>query len=254
MTPPGSVPAWMRDALRDGFEALEKGQVDEASAICRRLLSARPDLVEAHFLVGLIATDIRDRNTAIRAFGSVTELDPGHGAAWAQLARLFMQAGQPLRADRALEQAVRFEDGNPVVADLIGSVHSILGDQREALHWFGKAAAKAPRSAAFRVNHANCQMYLGNLDAAERELRDVLEMQPFNPNAHWILAGLRKAVDRTHIEEMRRLVATCHYPPQAEAFMHYALGKELEDLGDWDAAFAAFDAGARARHLSLIHI
>ena len=33
--------------------------------------------------------------------------------------------------------------------------------------------------------------------------------------------------------------------------MHYALGKELEDLGDWDAAFAAFDAGARARRTTI---
>lgn len=241
----------MRDALRDGFQALEKGQVDEASAICRRLISAQPDLVEAHFLVGLVATDIKDRKTAIQAFGSVTELDPAHGAAWAQLARLFMQAGQPLRADSALEKAIRYEDGNPVVADLVGSVYSTLGDQQEALRWFEKAAKKAPNSAAFRVNHANCQMYLGNLDAAEEELRDVLGMQPFNPNAHWILAGLRKATDRTHVEAMQRFVATCNYPPQAEAFMHYALGKELEDLGDWDAAFAAFDAGARARRLTI---
>ncbi|MDX1517577.1 MAG: sulfotransferase [Woeseiaceae bacterium] len=251
MTPTKAVPAWMRDALRDGFEALERGKIDEASAICQRLLNAGPDLVEGHFLVGLIATEIKDRKTAIRAFGSVTELDPRHGAAWAQLARLFMQAGQPLRADSALEKAIASEDGNPVVADLIGSVYSILGDQHEALRWFDKAASKAPKSAAFRVNRANCQMYLGNLDDAERELRDVLDMQPFNPNAHWILAGLRKATDRTHVEDMQRFLATCNYPPQAEAFMQYALGKELEDLGDWDAAFAAFDAGARARRTTI---
>ncbi|NNC78019.1 MAG: tetratricopeptide repeat protein [Woeseiaceae bacterium] len=243
--------AWMQDALRDGFQALEAGKTQEAADICRRLIGAKPDLTEAHFLVGLVAIELKDRSTAIQAFGSVTELDPRHGAAWAQLARLFMQAGQPLRADAALESAIQFEDGNPVVADLIGSVYSILGDQREALQWFGKAAAKSPRTAAFRVNHANCQMYLGNLDEAGDQLREVLKMQPFNPNAHWILAGLKKATDRDHVDEMQKLVATCGYPPQALAFMQYAIGKEFEDLEQWDDAFDAFAAGAKARRTTI---
>lgn len=247
-TPPA---AWMRDALRQGFSALERGRALEASEICKRLLGAKPDLAEAHFLVGLVAIELKDRWTAIQAFGSVTKLEPQHGAAWAQLARLFMQAGQPLRADRALEKAIRFEDGNPVVHDLIGSVYSLLGEQAEALSWFGRAADKSPQTVAFRVNHANCNMYLGNLDEAEAELRDVLATQPQNPNAHWILAGLRKATDRTHVDELQRLIAGQDYAPRALAFMNYALGKELEDLEDWAGAFAAFAAGAAARRSTI---
>ena len=45
----------------------------------------------------------------MRAFGSVTKIDPTHGAAWAQLARIFARAGQPARADSALENAIKTE-------------------------------------------------------------------------------------------------------------------------------------------------
>ncbi|HWM28294.1 MAG TPA: tetratricopeptide repeat protein, partial [Woeseiaceae bacterium] len=184
---------WMRDALREGFALLAANRLDEASDCCRRLLAAKPDLVEAHFLVGLIALELKQTWAAVSAFGSVTTLAPEHGAAWAQMARLFMSAGQPGRADRALENAIRFEDGNPVVHDLIGTVYSMLGEQQEALHWYGKAVASQPPQVAFLVNHANTQMYLGNLERAEEELRHVLKLQPGNPNAHWILSGVRKA-------------------------------------------------------------
>jgi hypothetical protein len=40
-------------------------------------------------------------------------------------------------------------------------------------------------------------------------------------------------------------------PPRDEAYLAYALGKELEDLGDWPAAFRAFSRGAAARRSEL---
>jgi len=242
---------WMRDALRRGFNYLNSGKFHEASEECRKVLTARPDLAEGHFLVGLVALEMKNSVTAIHAFGSVTKLDPTHGAAWAQLARIFVRAGQPARADGALRKAIENEDGNPVVQDLIGLVFSQLGDQQEALAWYTKAASQVPSNVMFRVNRANCNMFLGNLDDTEEELRDVLDMQPGNPNAHWILAGLEKANDREHVEEMQKLIATGNYQGSSLAFMSYGLGKELEDLEDWGAAYEAFAAGAEARRGTL---
>ena len=237
----------MQDALREGFALLAANRLHEASKCCRRLLGAKPDLVEAHFLVGLIALELKQTWAAVSAFGSVTKLRPDHGAAWAQLAKLFMSAGQPGRADQALANAIRHEDGNPAVRDLIGIVHSLLGEQEEALSWYSRAIEKDPKQVAFRVNRANCHMYLGQLEQAERDLAEALELSPGNANAHWILASLRRAGDRRHVHELEALLARPGKAPQAEAFLAYALGKELEDLEDWGLAFAAFARGAAAR-------
>ena len=155
----------MRDALRTGFQALQAGNTDQASACCRQVLETRQDLPEAHFLVGLIALELEQRRVAISAFGSVTTLEPEHGAAWAHLARLFMQTGQTLRADEALEKAVRHADDNPVVHDLIGHVHTMLGEEPEALKWYGRAVEAQPENVPFLVNKANCQLYVGEADA-----------------------------------------------------------------------------------------
>ena len=79
-------PAWLRDTLREGYGLLARGDFRGAAARCQRLLQAKPDLVEAHFLVGLITQESGDTRTALHGFGSVTTLDATHGAAWAQLA------------------------------------------------------------------------------------------------------------------------------------------------------------------------
>jgi predicted Zn-dependent protease len=247
MASTGQPARWMHDMLQEGFALLAANRLNDASECCRRLLQAKPDLVEAHFLVGLIALELKQTWAAVSAFGSVTKLKPDHGAAWAHMAKLFMAAGQPNRADLALENAIRHEDGNPVVHDLIGTVHAMLGEQQEALHWYGKAVGKEPRQVAFLVNHANSQMYLGNLREAEEELHNVLALQPANPNAHWLLSGVRKAVNRDHADQLYELAAKAGISPRASAFLNYALGKELEDLEQWDQAFEAFARGAAAR-------
>ena len=247
-TPPAR---WMQDTLRDGFALLAAGKTTEASACCQRLLSAKPDLVEAHFLVGLIALELKQTWTAVSAFGSVTKLQEDHGAAWANLARLFMLAGQPTRADRALEMAVKHNDGNPVVLDLIGAVYGLLGDQLEAGEWIGRAVRIKPKNVQFLVNQANNHMFLGRLDDAEAVLGSALEQQPGNANAHWLLSNLRRATDREHIATLERLVKQQGRNPRALAFLYYGLGKELEDLEDWDNAFDAFARGAAARRSTI---
>ncbi|MEZ5560021.1 MAG: sulfotransferase [Pseudomonadales bacterium] len=242
---------WIRAALRDAFQALGAGRPQQAAALCRRVLAAAPDLAEAHFLVGLVALELRDRASAVNAFGSVTRLRSDHAAAWAQLARLFLQAGQPNRADRALAQAIEHERGDPVVQDSIGVVCTLLGDHRGACEWYRKACAGAPQHPGFRVNLANSLVFLGDTGAARTELERALAIDPGNAQAHWLLAGARRATDRTHVETMVRVLADTRLPAQAQAFLYYGLGKELEDLEEWPRAFAAFARGAQARRSTL---
>jgi thioredoxin-like negative regulator of GroEL len=238
---------WIRAALQQGFADLNAGRPADAAAACQRILAAAPELAEAHFLVGLAARALNDRRTAVSAFGSVTRLRPRHGAAWAQLAHLFMQAGQASRADRALAEAIAHEAGDPLVQDLIGMTQSLLGDQTAARAWYAKAVAGAPDRVGYRVNLANALVFLGETAAAELELERALALAPDNVQAHWLLSGVRKAVDRSHVEMLVRLAARPGQPPRALAFIFYALGKELEDLEEWDRAFAAFVRGAAYR-------
>jgi tetratricopeptide (TPR) repeat protein len=241
----------MKDTLRQGFSFLAAGRIDEASECCKRLLGAKPDLVEAHFLVGLIAIELKQNWTAVSAFGSVTKLQEDHGAAWANMARLFMVAGQPGRADAALEKAVEHNDGNPIILDLISTVYGLLGEQHEASVWIEKAVRKEPDNVPFLVNQANNHMFLGRLDEAETVLRKVLGLQSGNPNAHWVLSNVRKATNRDHVEQLEQLVQQEYRNPRALAFLNYGLGKELEDLEEWDKAFDAFARGAKARRTTL---
>ena len=79
------------------------------------------------------------------------------------------------------------------------------------------------------LNLANNAIYHGDTDQAEELLNRLLSIQPRNPQAHWSLAGLRRATDRTHVDSMRKLLEN-EQNPRAKAFFCYGIGKELDVL------------------------
>jgi len=247
MKPNAAKTAQLQTLLRQGFEALNRGQVQQAGDCCRQVLGIQPDLVEGHFLVGLVALEMRDRRTALSAFGSVTRLQPDHPAAWAQLAKLFIGDGQLNRADAALENVAKANPDDPMVCDLVGTIYTRMGEHGSARGWYEKAIRNKPEHPPYLLNYANNLVYHGETGAAEAVLRDIITIDENNPQAHWVLASARKARDREHVEQMRALLGSHRQHPRLEAFYHYAIGKELEDLREWDEAFDAFERGANVR-------
>ena len=239
------------ERLRDGYGALTVGRLDAAAIACRDVLTNDPKCVPAHFLLGLICVERKDRKTAVSAFGSVTQLQPAHVAAWAQLARLLLQIGQPGPGEQALARALSIGTTDPIVQDLLGTVLTMWGDRGAADTWFARATAARPDVAQFQIDHANNLTALGRGDAAQTALAAALAADPDNAQAHWMLANVRDAVTTQHIDHMVALRRTHSGRPAALAFVEYALGKEYEDLERWNDAIAAFERGAAAKRATV---
>ncbi len=231
--------------LQQGFAALQAGRPRDAAEYCRRAIAIEPTKAEAHFLVGLVALDMNDLKTATRGFGSVTKIDPDHAAAWAQLARLFMRMGQPARAEKAVAEAKRAGITEAPVADLVGVVSSLLGDQKEARRWYALACEKAPDSHEFAVNLATACIFLGENDEAKIILEKTLKRNGDVAQAQWLYSSLIRSESTKRAKTLATRAASAD--AHSAAFLYYAAGKEFEDCGEWDRAFAAFDAGAQAK-------
>lgn len=233
--------------LQQGFEALSRGQLDTAGKCCQQALQIQPDLVQGHFLVGLVAQQARDRRTAFSAFQSVVRLDRDHAAAWAQLARLYMSEGQVNRADAALRETLRIKPEDPLVLDLIGTTLSLMGEYGVARSFYTLANDRRPDHPPFMQNLANNLVYHGETEAANAIFTRIIQLQPDSPQSHWSLASSTQAMDTQHIGQMQALLPRHATDPRGRAFYLYAIGKEYEDLQRWPEAFEAISAGAAAR-------
>ncbi len=239
----------MKDAqgfLKRGYDALNQRDYKQAGACSQLVLKYMPKMGEAHFLIGLIGIESRDWGTATRAFKNVVALDARHVAGWAQLARAFVTSGQYANAEAALGKATALPCKDPLVLDVVGTVYSLLGDQPAALEWYDKAASHSDND-IYELSRAKALTFLGRFDEAEAALDKVLAIRPDAAQAHWMKSRLKKADTDQHINQMTKMASKVAPLSEAASFFYYAIGKEQEDLGQWDAAFAAYQQGAKAR-------
>ena len=138
---------------------------------------------------------------------------------------------------------------DPRTLQLVASQLTWLGDQSQAIEFANLAIRLEPNTASLRLARAQMHIFLGQFDAAEDDVNACLRSEPGNPNAYWTLAFLRNwTADRNHVDAINRALKNPSMPALDKARLYCALHKELDDLGDYDAAFAALESACRIRH------
>ncbi len=234
-------------SLADGFAALNRGDLATAGEACKQALAIDQTHVPAHFLVGLVALEGKQRQVAHEAFKSVVKLDRDHAAAWAHLAKLNVGEGRIAAAESALREVRRVQPNDPMVIELTGTVLNSLGEYEAAELFFERAHEMSPQNPSALMNLGNVRVFLGKIDDAVALFKRAIDLEPNSAQCHWGLANSAKAKDDTHIKTMQGLIHSGQQSKRSQGFLHYAIGKENEDLGNWPEAFSAFTQGARAR-------
>jgi len=85
----------------------------------------------------------------------------------------------------------------------------------------------------------------GRFPEAEIEFEKSLQLNPRQGNVYYGLAVCRKHTleDGSRIERLHKLLAVGGMAPIDRSYIHFALGKILEDVGNYEAALAQFDSG-----------
>lgn len=144
--------------------------------------------------------------------------------------------------------------GNPDQLQEIAQRFTALGLHVEAERCFALALAARPEHPGYLYNHATALIALGRLREAEDALDRVIALAPEDSDAWYNRATLRKQTPQENhaaliAEQLRRLPAGA----PGEVALNYALAKELEDLGEHAASFAALERGADARRRRLAY-
>ncbi|QNN45212.1 sulfotransferase [Thermomonas brevis] len=169
-----------------------------------------------------------------------------------RLAELALRQGDAAACIAALLALAGEAQDDPRLLQEIASRLAALGRHEDAERCSARALALCPDDPEYLYNHATALIALGRLDEAEAALDAVIAKAPGDGDAWYNRATLRKQTPaRNHVDALR---AQCEATPVASPMqvpLHYALAKELEDLGEYAAAFAALKQGADARRRGL---
>lgn len=259
------------------------GRMPEAVAMLERAIRTRPEISVAYGMLGSILQSQGRMNDAIAYLRQAAEREPAAATPYRTLGLAYYQAGKLSEAEAAFREAVvRAPDEATPYSDL-GQVLYTRQAYSEAAVEFRKALERAPGNVRDTVLLGQVLFEAGELDEAEALFRQAIVADPKHITAQSFLGSLLKqqgrfaealpylnrnielqsqrggafldlvngkrigAEDRPLVERMELLVRT-NMPPQERQALHYALGKALDDLGDYGQAIRHFDeANAIAR-------
>lgn len=223
--------------------ALAAGDLAAAEQACRRLVEAAPGDAWPWTMLSELALRRRDGEAALAHASRAVALAPRLLLAHVLLAKTLLQRGEPARALDAAEAAAAIEDAPAEALDGLGAIFGMLGRHRQAQGLFRRAVAAAPAAPQFQFNLAATERMLGEFEAAEARCDALLAREPGNALVLSLRADLRSQTpERNHIAALEALLAKGGATDPV--ILHYALGKEYEDLGDDRNAFRHVSAGA----------
>ncbi|QKR99866.1 sulfotransferase family protein [Sphingomonas sp. CL5.1] len=173
------------------------------------------------------------------------------GPAHALQLEALIARGKRAEAASALDAACTLPLTDAEAADALAFFARQLDRHELSRRFYQRSVELAPRNPTYWYNLATSERALGHLDLARDACARSLALDGNLRPALLLRSEISRATaSANHVDELRQRLRVAGAGGEA-MFLHYALGKELHELGEYDDAFAAFAQGAAARRRNL---
>jgi tetratricopeptide (TPR) repeat protein len=223
---------------------LAEGETHAAEQMVRRFLQQHPDHIEGMRLLARIGMKLEVLDDAEFLLESVMELAPDYHAARYDYAQVLTDRQKHAEALRQIRRLLAIEPRNPLFRSLEGNVLVGLGEHDAALELFYRLREEAPENPTLHLAIAHAHKTVGRRQEAIDSYRRAAEVRPNFGDAYWSMANLKTY--RFTDEEIARMRVHEAAPttPLADRYhLCFALGKALEDRGDFAESFRFYERG-----------
>lgn len=228
-------------------DALNRGQWQQALTLADSLLQVAKGHAGVHFVAGVAALQMGVMPRALTHLGTAVRLNPARPDYAAQWARALSSAAMAREALEVARRAMSQDPKDPMTLDTLGVVFTLANAHEDAARAFRGAVALRPDIASYRFNLATSLSILGDMDGAQSEHEACLACDPRYWKAHLALAQLRRQTEESnHLARLSRLLEDVGGDREGRMYLHLALSKELEDLGQEPESFEHLSLGKRA--------
>jgi tetratricopeptide (TPR) repeat protein len=221
------------------------GDLDAAESMVRAFLLQRGNEVEAMRLLARIGMVRKVWDDAEILLAAVLALAPDYLLARAEYAEVLIELHKYPEARRELDRLIDEDLENRLYYRGLYAVTTVgLGDHEHAVSLYRELLVEEPQDADLHLSVAHALKTLGRREEAIASYREAAACRPTFGDAYWSLANLKTY--RFTDEELARLRAL-QAAPEIERVdryhLNFALGKALEDRGDYAEAFQSYAAG-----------
>ena len=220
------------------------GEIGVAEQLLRQYLKAHGDHIEGMRLLARIAMTRDLPHDAEILLADVLRIAPDYHAARYEYAVALFGRNKHLRAREELERLLATDPGNRACRRAHAMACARLGDYQQALPAYQKLLREAPQDAELHLAVGHALKTLGRIPEAIGSYRAVAAIRPGHGRAYFSLANLKTY--RFEDAELDRMIwdeADAETTLVDRYHLSFALGKALEDRGEYERSFRYYERG-----------
>jgi tetratricopeptide (TPR) repeat protein/SAM-dependent methyltransferase len=230
----------IRSVLTEAVHLHQAGQLEQAAALYRKVLTADPNSADALHLLGMVALQQGQAKTAAELIRKAIALNDREAAYHFHLALALQTQNDMQGAVTNYRRALALKPNDPDVYNNMGNALAALDKPEDAVAAFRSALALQPGNAVAHNNLGNVQRSMRLWDDAEASFRKAAALQPGFAGAFVNLGNLHRDKDDLRAAESCYRRALTLAPRDTAA--HCDLGLTLWQLGRHDEALASYRA------------
>jgi tetratricopeptide (TPR) repeat protein len=228
--------------------------LDAAEALVRAYLLKHGDHIEAMRLLARIGVARKVYDDAEILLAGVLELAPDHQIARQEYAAVLVEQHKYQDARRELDQLLRSEPDNLSLKTLYATCVVGLGEHERAIRLYRELLRGSREDANLHLWIGHAQKTLGRTQEAIDSYRRAAACRSDFGDAYWSLANLKTYRFKDH--ELGRLRAAESAPATGlvdRYHLCFAIGKALEDRGEYEESFRYYERGNALKHSEIQH-
>lgn len=190
----------------------EKGGAAKSAAIYRQVLAEDPNVIDAWFSLGTLASRERQYREAITHFSKALSLKPDYDLAVINIALAYRNLGDDEAALAGFERYLALDPKDPYVRCHMGEVYLDRGDFTRAEAEFTQALGIDPHVASAINALGAIALRRGDLATAEQRAQDALKTKPDVRLAHYNLALIAEQRGDLQLAEKEYLLELEQHP------------------------------------------
>jgi tetratricopeptide (TPR) repeat protein len=226
------------------FSMFADNEIHEAEELLRRYLLAHGNHVEGMRLLAQIGVKMDVIDDAEILLESALVLAPEYDALRYDYVQVLLRRHKHVRAREELDKLLEKHPDNRDYRTTYATICTGFGDSEKALLMYRDVLAETPDGPELHLSIAHALKTVGSTAEAIKSYRAAAASRPRFGDAYWSLANLKTyRFTDAEIAQMRADEAAPRIGLEDRYHMCFALGKALEDRGEYGESFAFYERG-----------
>jgi tetratricopeptide (TPR) repeat protein len=231
---------------------IQEGKIYKAEQLCRAFLQKNGHHIEAMRLLAEIGMKFNAYDEAEFLLESCKVLEPENVSAHFDYVKVLRKRQ---KFEQALVEASELRDkepGNPEFEMLFANENLAVGNFDQAMLVYEALLSSMPNNPGINLTYGHALKTVGRQDDAITAYRRAYQSKPDCGDAYWSLANLKTyRFEESEILQMRDREASPMTALDDRYHLCFALGKALEDMGDYRNSFEYYERGNRLKREEL---